>query len=113
MRPRKPLPLCETRRPIRVAKKSRKSIGGFLEPLPPPACQADSQGYCAIVYQVVQAFHMNHGEAFDGQVIFHVFDTGGRRYINSATEHTYYARCGSPNWSPWEPKVHYGDPNLP
>lgn len=100
--------------------------GSFSEPLPPPLCASDSEGYCALHTSA-------HGSASCG---YHLKQINGRWYEIPAyysTNVMYAVYNGSVQrnivddqvtesgtscirsdvWTPGEPRVMYGDANLP
>ncbi len=108
----------------------------FMEPLPPPACAVDALGYCTIATFDTRSDPTTNNasnwclyDVYDSRLhdyITHHKVNYSRTYATYGSATTFYgaatqsnvysgATCGTLNstWTPSEPKLSYGDANLP
>jgi hypothetical protein len=106
---------------------ARNPEGTFSEPLPPPPCTIDSNGYCAINTEntgtaYCTSIHIVHGlpvqyqEPYTTTMVYVTYNSSGSQVgvsVETITKGNNYCTPVTTNWSPGEPKVLYNDPNLP
>jgi len=104
----------------------------FSEPLPPLPCTLDAYGYCSthtssngIAYCYVQVWNprindwISHRVAYVPNQVYATYHTGSRQVGVETQTTTKDSNVGdncavvSVTWSPNEPRVAFGDPNLP
>ncbi len=122
----------ETYDGIDVSGQVLQSRRAFSEPLPPPPCSPDAHGYCTvhtsghgISYCYVDIYNprihdtIPHRISYIPDEVYATYHANGRLagLSTQVTEKDPYdgGSCAvqSVSWTPQEPKVEFGDPNLP
>ena len=117
---------------MQVSGKSMKAGGAFAEPIPSLPCTLDTSGLCGSVYTEADNTGrcLLHGRpvtyrdyTLSKAITYRVYRGSYPRWAGSATHTTTWSapqplckdsqQLISDTWSPYEPKVQFGDPNLP
>lgn len=104
----------------------RQPEGGFTEPLPPPPCTIDVDGYCSLQtasYGTADCedLHVVHGVPeyyevpYTTHFVYVVYTSTTQVEVATETVTKGNSLCSpvTDSWSPGEPKTQYNDSNLP